>query len=279
MSEYLSVADTAKLVRSALKKAFPGVKFSVRSTSYSGGSSVRVGWTDGPQTAEVDKVAQPLAGPYRSRYVFTEREFSPEYRKELEQAVVFLAVESGPFDGNKRYEFGIIPEGESAGRCYSGYGSDLVWQVSQADPERLASALRREAKRRAGNAVIRFNAEHAEDRTGYYVGVQDGGRWGALLGPYAARSDAEADVPLGKQLAGSVNDRAVWYAYGVTRVVMKPGADLPAGKLEHLTERQMVLAEVSPRTPGGTIAAVSPAGNLVVIAQYSHQNISEKEAS
>jgi len=52
-------------------------------------------------------------------------------------------------------------------------------------------------------------------------------------------------VPLGKRLAESVNDRAIWYAYGVTKVVMKPGAELPAGKLEHLTGRQMALAEAS----------------------------------
>jgi hypothetical protein len=29
--------------------------------------------------------------------------------------------------------------------------------------------------------------------------------------------------------------------------------------------------------PGGTIAAVSPEGNLVVIAQYSHRDISDPE--
>lgn len=34
---YLSCAETAKLVRQALKEAFPGVKFGVRSSTYSGG--------------------------------------------------------------------------------------------------------------------------------------------------------------------------------------------------------------------------------------------------
>ena len=279
MSEYVSVAETAKLVRQAVKQAFPDVKFSVRSTSYSGGSSVRVGWTDGPQTAEVDKVVQPCAEGYSSRYVFTEREFSDKYRKELESAVLFLAVASGPFDGNRRYEFGVIPEGEDAGRCYSDYGSTLVWQLSQVDEGRLESALRREAKRRASNAAIRFNREHAEDRTGFYVTVADGGKVGALLGPYGTKGEAEADVPEGKRLAEAVNDRAIWYAYGVTKVTMKPGADLPAGKLEHLTERQMALAEASPGAAagkrGGTIMAASPAGSPVVIAQYTHRDIND----
>ena len=57
MSEYISVTATAKLIRAALKKAFPGVKFSVRSSSYSGGASIRVGWMDGPLAKEVEAVA------------------------------------------------------------------------------------------------------------------------------------------------------------------------------------------------------------------------------
>jgi len=45
---YVSVAETAKLVRAALKAAFPGITFSVRSKSYSMGASISVRWTDGP---------------------------------------------------------------------------------------------------------------------------------------------------------------------------------------------------------------------------------------
>ena len=57
MSEYIPVTVTAKLIRKALKKAFPAVKFSVRSSSYSGGASIRVGWMDGPSSKEVEAVA------------------------------------------------------------------------------------------------------------------------------------------------------------------------------------------------------------------------------
>jgi hypothetical protein len=60
MSEYLSCAETAKLVRAALKKAFPGIKFSVRSDVYSGGASIRVKWVDGPS----EKAAKAVAGVY-----------------------------------------------------------------------------------------------------------------------------------------------------------------------------------------------------------------------
>ena len=60
-TKYLSCAETAKLVRSALKKNFPGAKFSVRSSVYSGGASIDVSWVLGPTTKEVDAVAGQYA--------------------------------------------------------------------------------------------------------------------------------------------------------------------------------------------------------------------------
>lgn len=60
--DYLTVAETAKLVRKALKPAFPGVKFSVRSDSYSGGASIDVYWTDGPTENAVTEVTEGYAG-------------------------------------------------------------------------------------------------------------------------------------------------------------------------------------------------------------------------
>src|SRR3990167_7466408 len=59
---YLSCAETAKLVRTALRDAFPGVKFSVRSDTYAGGASIRVRWTDGPTSDAVERVAGVFAG-------------------------------------------------------------------------------------------------------------------------------------------------------------------------------------------------------------------------
>lgn len=59
---YLSCAETAKLVRTALKKAFPTIKFSVRSSVYAGGASIDVDWTDGPCTKAVEQVASVYAG-------------------------------------------------------------------------------------------------------------------------------------------------------------------------------------------------------------------------
>lgn len=64
-SEYLTAAETAKLIRQALKQAFPeyGSRFfGVRSKTYSGGASIRVNWTDGPTTEAVDAVVARFAG-------------------------------------------------------------------------------------------------------------------------------------------------------------------------------------------------------------------------
>jgi hypothetical protein len=64
MSKYLSCAETAGLVRKALKEAFPDIKFSVRSSTYSGGASIRVRWVDGPNVAQVEAVTKVFEGSY-----------------------------------------------------------------------------------------------------------------------------------------------------------------------------------------------------------------------
>lgn len=51
-------AETAKKIRKALKDAFPGVKFSVRTRTYSMGSTVDVEWTDGPSEGRVSDVVR-----------------------------------------------------------------------------------------------------------------------------------------------------------------------------------------------------------------------------
>ena len=58
----ISCAETAKLVRVALKKAFPAVAFTVTSKTYSGGASITVGWTDGPTAAAVEVITSAFSG-------------------------------------------------------------------------------------------------------------------------------------------------------------------------------------------------------------------------
>lgn len=53
-----SAAQTAKAVRTELKKAFPTVKFSVTSDTFSMGDAVRIYYTDGPLTSKVDAVVK-----------------------------------------------------------------------------------------------------------------------------------------------------------------------------------------------------------------------------
>ena len=84
-TKYLSCAETAKLVRTALKKNFPGVKFSVRSSVYSGGASIDVLWVLGPTTKEVDAVA----GQYES------------------------ADFDGSIDMETRYDHWLLPDGSA----------------------------------------------------------------------------------------------------------------------------------------------------------------------
>ncbi|MBT2293131.1 hypothetical protein J7E73_29265 [Paenibacillus albidus] len=53
---YEKASETAKKIRKTLKKAFPGIKFSVTSSTFSMGSSVDVHWTNGPLTPDVDSI-------------------------------------------------------------------------------------------------------------------------------------------------------------------------------------------------------------------------------
>lgn len=50
------VTATADNLRKHLKHTFPGVKFSVRSKSYTGGSLIEIEWTGGPTSAEVKAI-------------------------------------------------------------------------------------------------------------------------------------------------------------------------------------------------------------------------------
>lgn len=63
-TKYLTCAETAKMVRQALKEAFPDVKFSVKSKTYSGGASITVRYMDGPNAAQVEAIAQVFEGAY-----------------------------------------------------------------------------------------------------------------------------------------------------------------------------------------------------------------------
>ena len=64
MSKYISCVETAKLIRAALKEAFPGVKFQVKSKLYSGGASISIYYQDGPAADNVKAVVGVFEGSY-----------------------------------------------------------------------------------------------------------------------------------------------------------------------------------------------------------------------
>ncbi len=112
-ARHLTCAETAKLLRAALRTGLPGVRFSVRSKTYSGGASIFVSWTDGPTSKQVDEIAQRFAGAsfdgmvdlksyhesehegervhFGADYVFCQRRESDAWTVEVLERIVELA--------------------------------------------------------------------------------------------------------------------------------------------------------------------------------------------
>lgn len=100
-----SSANCATAIREELKKEFPNVKFSVKSSNFSGGDSVNVEWSNGPTTLEVSKFtskyqygrfdgmtdsyeySNSIEGLPQSKYVQTRREISEEVNNVVKEAV------------------------------------------------------------------------------------------------------------------------------------------------------------------------------------------------
>lgn len=86
----------AKNLRVELKRSFPGIAFAVRTSKYSGGNSVNISWQDGPNSQQVQRIADKYAGGWfdgmtdsyeykrspwtevfgEARYVFCNRSYS-----------------------------------------------------------------------------------------------------------------------------------------------------------------------------------------------------------
>lgn len=62
--KHITCAETAALIRKALKESFKGIKFSVKSRTYSMGASIDVHWTDGPNAAQVEAITNRFRGSY-----------------------------------------------------------------------------------------------------------------------------------------------------------------------------------------------------------------------
>lgn len=109
--ERISLTETAKIVRELIKKEFPETKFSVRSKSYSGGSSIDVDWEDGTSTKKVEALVGKYHGadfdgmidlktyndrPYANDFIFCQRTYSKE---SLDKKAVQIARDYGIQNG------------------------------------------------------------------------------------------------------------------------------------------------------------------------------------
>lgn len=54
----------SKNIKIELGRAFPGIKFSIKTSRYSGGDSISVRWTDGPTSDQVDDIVKRYQGGY-----------------------------------------------------------------------------------------------------------------------------------------------------------------------------------------------------------------------
>lgn len=110
MTRYITVTETAKLIRQDLKKNFPNIKFSVRSKSYSMGASIDISYTGNVKQETVMSVTNKYRGSgfdvmqdlkysvtgelngesvhFGSDYVFVSRHFS---KSEVEKFAEFIA--------------------------------------------------------------------------------------------------------------------------------------------------------------------------------------------
>lgn len=144
MTSRIDTADVAKLARKALKKAFPGQKFQVKSKRYSGGSSITARWIDGPTSKRVGAVIGHMHGAefdgmtdsmnyngssYGNDFIFCSRDISDDARRRIAEKLASdeLGVDADEVDSpNRRFPV-VYLEGRI---CLSShdhtYGSSLV---------------------------------------------------------------------------------------------------------------------------------------------------------
>lgn len=58
---WIDTADVARIIRYRLKCLYPRTHFYVRISRYAGGSSIRVTWTDGPPSSEIEPIVKAYA--------------------------------------------------------------------------------------------------------------------------------------------------------------------------------------------------------------------------
>lgn len=174
-----SVAETAGLVRAALKKKFPGTKFSVRSKSYSGGASITVRYIDGPTGKAVEDVAKRYAGAGFDGMI--DLKYHHNHFLLPDGTVRWARSYGHSYDNAKHpYTLDDLPEGTKV----VSFGADYVFVEREFSAERRAEI--------EGEIAAAAGAERFEMNGEYDVAVIDGAarrctgmnhcdRWGSSI--------------------------------------------------------------------------------------------------
>lgn len=191
---YLSCADTAKLIRTKLKAAFPGVKFSVRSNVYSGGASIDVSWTDGPTHDMVNPVCQTFAGSGFDGMTDYKYSVGAWLLPNGDAAVRSVEAHFG--------HEGEVIEAQADGAIPVSFGADFVFCRREISEEAMKRALRSYAHRYPGDELAeaikaglvgtepsRWGGYQLTGNPSQYRGVGDGSQYGGdiVLKTYAGR--------------------------------------------------------------------------------------------
>ena len=183
-AEYIGVADTAKLIRGAIAKAFPGQKFSVKSDSYSGGASIHVKYTGGPMASDVDAILDPYRGGDFDGSI--DMKYS-RYSWLAPDGSASAAYSRGTVD-NRGSDPGFIGDAHAAGSKYVRFGADFIFVERSATPGEYWECIDR-FERLTGLAV-----RHDTHRAGHYERTGEKGRRGNWLTRWV--DDGERITPL-----------------------------------------------------------------------------------
>ncbi|QBI19330.1 hypothetical protein ER308_07085 [Egibacter rhizosphaerae] len=155
---YLAPTETAKLLRKHLRATFPSAKFSVRTSKYAGGASLRVSWTDGPTDDEVRAATSLYEGAdfdgmtdckhYRDSilahqdgtveavhhgadFIFTHRQLSPEFVRAAKDFIAHQGRQVIGGNGIGCYGRGCAARGfDDPGWGARGRDGERVWACS-----------------------------------------------------------------------------------------------------------------------------------------------------
>jgi hypothetical protein len=156
MAQYLSCADTAKLVRAALKESFPGVKFSVRSSVYSGGASINVNYVDGPTYDQVKAVVSVFEGSYFDGMTdYKGLNYSSIDGQEVRFGADFIFV-------NRRFSVELFTDLVANACKYYGYEMPVI-ASGQYSGAYISSAIGYEENRRIMAKVSEYSADDAAE--------------------------------------------------------------------------------------------------------------------